>query len=176
MTLQDKVFASIRNVPDFPEPGIQFKDITTLLAKPQLVRELIESWAKFYKVREIDVLVGLESRGFLFGVALAAELNVPFVPIRKVGKLPHNTVSCKYDLEYGSAEVEIHTDALKSGDRVLIHDDLLATGGTARAAYELCTKCGAEVTDFCFLLEIGDLKGREKLNTLNVAIDSVLIY
>lgn len=176
MTLQERVAESIRNVPDFPKPGIQFKDITTLLIKPDLVNELINSWVSYYKQREIDVVVGLESRGFLFGVAIAAGLNVPFVPIRKSGKLPHKTVSCTYDLEYGSAEVEIHIDALKSGDKVLIHDDLLATGGTARAARDLCIKCGAEVTDFCFLLELGALNGRDKLKGLDAGIHTQVIY
>lgn len=176
MTLQDKVVAAIRNVPDFPQKGIHFKDITTLLAKPALVNELIDDWVNRYEKREIDVVVGLESRGFLFGVALAARLGVPFVPIRKAGKLPFKTVSCQYNLEYGSAEVQIHIDALKKGDRVLIHDDLLATGGTARAAYDLCKKCGAEVADFSFLLELGFLSGRNRLTGLNAAVHSQVIY
>ncbi len=176
MTLQQKVEGSIRNIPDFPKKGIQFKDITTLLLKPELVNELVEHWVSEYSNKNIDVVVGLESRGFLFGVSIAAGLDVPFVPIRKAGKLPYKTVGCSYDLEYGSAEVEIHADALKPGNRVLIHDDLLATGGTARAAYDLCRKCDATVVGFSFLLELSDLGGRSKIEDTGAEISSIVSY
>jgi len=135
--MQDRIDKAVRNVPDFPKPGIIFKDITTILQDPELSKDIVKEFAERMKGMEIDAIAGVESRGFLFGMALAMELNVPFITVRKKGKLPYHTVSYAYDLEYGQAEIEMHVDAVKPGWKVMIHDDLLATGGTAmvRAAY-----------------------------------------
>ncbi len=150
----------IRNVPDFPKPGIQFKDITTLLQQPELGTVVVKGFTDHLKGQKIDAVIGIESRGFIYGYAVAAALNVPFIPIRKAGKLPAETISQEYDLEYGSAKIEIHKDALQPGMRVFIHDDLLATGGTAAAAAMLCKKLGAEIAAFGFIVELDALQGR----------------
>ncbi|MEQ9009509.1 MAG: adenine phosphoribosyltransferase, partial [Ekhidna sp.] len=137
MDLQQRIKDTIRDVPDFPKPGIVFKDITPLLQDVKLSADITEAFADYWKSFPIDAIVGIESRGFIWGNAMAQKLGVPFVPVRKKGKLPADTFSYKYDLEYGSAEVEIHKDGIKAGQKVLVHDDLLATGGTAVAAAEL---------------------------------------
>jgi adenine phosphoribosyltransferase len=163
MSLSDKIKTVIRDVPDFPKPGILFKDITPVLATPSLVREILKNLVEEFMPYHFDAIVGIESRGFIFGALLAHELNVPFVPVRKAGKLPYNTLSQSYALEYGQATIEIHNDALKPGAKVLIHDDLLATGGTAVASAKLVQKLGAEVRAFSFLINLSFLKGEDIL-------------
>lgn len=153
----------IRTIPDFPKKGIMFRDITTLIQDPVGLKLCIDDFYKRYKDKKIDVIVGIDSRGFIFGGALAYLLGKGFVPVRKKGKLPHKTVSEKYDLEYGSAELEIHTDAIRKGDRVVIIDDLIATGGTATAAGNLVKKLGGEIVEFAFVVDLPDIKGGEKL-------------
>lgn len=159
-----KIKEAIRNVSDFPKPGIQFKDITTALKNADVLKEILDTCASHYKNSQIDYIVGIESRGFIFGTALAYLLNCGFIPVRKPGKLPANTISQEYELEYGTDRIEVHADALSIGDRVLIVDDLLATGGTAEAAALLMKKLGADVAGFTFVIELGDLHGRERLS------------
>ncbi|RME84753.1 MAG: adenine phosphoribosyltransferase [Zetaproteobacteria bacterium] len=153
----------IRNVPDFPKPGIVFRDITPLLANGDAFAAAVSEMACFVP-DDADVVVGIEARGFIFGAALAYELNKGFVPIRKEGKLPAETAKAEYALEYGLDRLEIHRDALTSEHKAVIVDDLLATGGTAKAAAELVRKLGAEVAAFVFFIELTPLKGREKLS------------
>ena len=167
MTLSDKIEKIIRDVPDFPKPGIVFKDITPILAKPELVTEVVDWFVEKGKQDKVDVIVGVESRGFLFGLLIAEKMGVPFVPVRKKGKLPFKTISHSYELEYGSATVEIHEDALQPGQKVMIHDDLLATGGTAMAAAALVEKIGGKVCNYTFLIELGFLEGRKLLDVNN---------
>lgn len=152
----------IKEIPDFPKPGISFKDITPLLAEVDLFSEIIESLGQPWKAK-VDLVAGIESRGFLFGMGLAQFLKVPFVPIRKKGKLPRATLSQSYDLEYGSATIEIHKEDISPGSRVLVHDDLLATGGTAVAASMLLKKAGAIPNGFSFIIELEFLKAANKL-------------
>ena len=154
---------AIRDVPDFPKPGIVFKDITTLLQDGVLFRRSIDLLVKACADRPVDKILAIESRGFLFGGAMAHQLGVGFVPIRKPGRLPWKTVEVSYELEYGTDTMEMHEDALTAGDRVLIVDDVIATGGTARAAGELTERLGATVSAFVFLVELTFLAGREKL-------------
>lgn len=155
--------AAIRNVPDFPEPGIQFKDITPLLADPVLVQQAVEALAVPFEKAGVTKVVGIESRGFILGGMLAGRLSAGFVPVRKVGKLPHETVRQSYALEYGNDAIEMHVDAVGPHDRVLIHDDVLATGGTAEATYRLLKKQTAEVVGASFLVELEALRGRTRL-------------
>lgn len=155
--------AAIRDVPDFPKPGVVFKDITTLLQDPVLFRRSIDLLVAACGDRTVDKVVAIESRGFLFGGAVAHRLGAGLVPVRKPGKLPWKTVEASYELEYGTDNVEMHEDALTAGDRVLIVDDVIATGGTARAAGELTERLGATVSAFVFLVELTFLAGREKL-------------
>lgn len=150
----------VRDVPDFPSPGIVFKDITPILADPIAVREIVDRFSEFAKARQPDVIVGIESRGFIFGMPLALELGLPFVPVRKLGKLPWKTVREEYDLEYGKNTLEIHEDAITTGERAIIVDDLLATGGTAGAAKRLVERLGGNAVGFCFAIELGFLHGR----------------
>jgi adenine phosphoribosyltransferase len=161
--LHTRLREALTDVHDFPQPGIVFKDITGLFLHPQLCTDLVNALADQWRAHDIEAVVGLESRGFLFGFPLAMALGVPFVLVRKKGKLPRATFSTSYQLEYGEACIEMHTDALKPGQRVLVHDDVLASGGTASAAAELVHRAGAHVVGFSFLLEIDVLKGREKL-------------
>lgn len=153
----------IRDVPDFPKPGILFKDITTLLRDSGGLRSAIDCLAEPYREARLDKVVGIESRGFIFGAAVADRLGVGFVPVRKPGKLPAATLSASYALEYGTDTLEMHRDALGPGQRVLVVDDLLATGGTARAAVSLVRECGAEVAGVAFLIELEALNGRAQL-------------
>jgi adenine phosphoribosyltransferase len=152
---------SIRNVPDFPKPGIQFKDITPILQDPELFGNVIDIFYDRYKSEKIDVIVGIESRGFIFAAPLALKLGCSLAISRKPGKLPYETVSEKYSLEYGVDALELHTDAIKEGDRVLIIDDLLATGGTVKASIELVKKLKGELIGCAFLIELLDLNGAE---------------
>lgn len=160
MTLSEKLRQTIRNVPDFPQPGIQFKDITPVLEDPALCREIIEALAAAYKAQHIDAIAGVESRGFLFGMSLAMRMDVPFITIRKKGKLPAETSSFAYNLEYGTAEIEVHRGSIKPHWKVLVHDDLLATGGTAAATASLVRQEGASVAGFAFIVELGFLEGK----------------
>ena len=153
----------IRDVPDFPKPGILFKDITTLLRDADGLRSAVDCLAEPYRDKPLDQIVGIESRGFILGAAIADRLGTGFVPVRKPGKLPAETVSASYALEYGTDTLEMHRDALGGGHRVLIVDDLLATGGTARAAVNLVRECGAEVVGLAFLIELAALNGRAQL-------------
>jgi adenine phosphoribosyltransferase len=170
MTIEDKLKAIIRDVPDFPKPGILFKDISTIMLNPEISKEVLNHLKELYLEQQIDAVAGIESRGFLFGYPLAMELGIPFILIRKEGKLPYKKLKYSYDLEYGSAVIEIHEDAVIPGQRVLIHDDLLATGGSANAAAELIKKCGGEIAGFNFLVGLSFLNGEEKLNkhSLNI--------
>jgi adenine phosphoribosyltransferase len=174
--LIDRIKSVIRDVPDFPKPGIIFKDITPLLQDVELSKEITSALAEYWKDKGIDVIVGIESRGFIWGNALAQAMNIPFVPIRKKGKLPADTYSFKYDLEYGSAEVEIHKDGISKGKNVLIHDDLLATGGTAIAAAELIKMCGGKVAGYSFLVELSFLNGKEMIAKNGEKIHSLVSY
>jgi adenine phosphoribosyltransferase len=153
----------IRDVPDFPKPGIIFKDITPILLDPQLTRDIVDEMARNVDSLNLNAILGIESRGFWFGIMLANKLNLPFIPIRKKGKLPYKTISYKYDLEYGSAEMEMHKDEIEKDWNVLIHDDLLATGGTACAAAELIEMQGANVAGFSFVVDLTFLNGSESL-------------
>lgn len=162
-SIKHKLLGKIRNVPDFPKPGIQFKDITPLLADAEALEITSNILAEPFKSAEVDFVVGLESRGFLFGPDLALKLNAGFIPVRKPGKLPVETLSHSYELEYGTDSLEIHKDALQKGANVVIHDDLIATGGTALAAVELIQKLGGKVTGFSFIMELKFLKGKSNL-------------
>jgi len=165
----------IRSIPDFPKPGILFKDITTALKDPKTLRTMIDYLCENFKDDKIDYVVGLESRGFIFGMPVAYNLHAGFIPIRKPNKLPAATLKETYALEYGTDSLEIHVDALQPGDRVLVVDDLLATGGTATAGCNLVAKTGAEIVGCAFLIELMDLKGREKLPK-NTKILSMIEY
>jgi len=158
----------IREVPDFPKKGILFYDITTLLKDKQGFATLIDALSEYYIDKKIDLVVGIEARGFIFGPALAYRLNAGFIPVRKPKKLPAETASISYDLEYGTDTLEIHKDAVKPGQRVIIVDDLLATGGTASATVQLIRNIGGEVAGCAFAVELDFLKGREKLNGIDV--------
>jgi adenine phosphoribosyltransferase len=169
LTKQQKDFllSSIRDVPDFPKPGIIFKDITTLLNNKEAFNLLIDHLEERYKDYNLDFIAGIESRGFIFGSALASRLKIGFVPVRKKGKLPYTTVSEKYALEYGYDEVEIHIDAFKESEaKVLLIDDLIATGGTAEAAAKLIKKIHEDVVEACFIINLKFLKGEERLKNL----------
>jgi len=174
--LSKKLKQTIRDVPDFPKPGILFKDITPVLSDPKLSLQVSEAFYSHWKGKGIAIVIGIESRGFIYGLQLAQQLGVPFIPVRKAGKLPYKTVRHAYDLEYGSAEIEMHEDAIRPGDHVLIHDDLLATGGTARAAAELVAKMKGKVVGYSFLIELSFLKGREKLEDQDREIQTLVTF
>jgi adenine phosphoribosyltransferase len=162
-TTPGDIARAIRNIPDFPKPGIQFKDITPVLAEPELFSGCIDLLIGRFKPGDIDSVVGIDARGFIFAAAVALRLNAGFVPVRKKGKLPFDTYEESYDLEYGSNTVAIHTDAVKPGARVMLVDDLLATGGTAAAAVALIEKVGGKILEISFLIELVGLGGRAKL-------------
>lgn len=176
MKLEENIKNIIRDIPDFPKPGIIFKDITPILANPKLVGSIVDWFGEKAKKDQIDVIVGVESRGFLFGMLIAERLGLPFVPVRKEGKLPYKTLKHSYQLEYGSATMEIHQDAIKAGERVMIHDDLLATGGTAAAAAQLVEQLGGQACNFTFLIELGFLEGKKRLGTKNESVYSIVTY
>ena len=163
MDLQERVRRAVRDIPDFPKPGILFKDITPILSDAQLCRDITEALYNNYKKQKIDGIVGVESRGFLFGMLLAQRFNIPFIPVRKKGKLPHKTIAFDYELEYGMATIEMHSDAIKERSNILIHDDLLATGGTAAAAGSLVTMVNANVVGFAFIIGLDFLGGKNIL-------------
>lgn len=171
--LVDDLNRTIRDVPDFPKPGILFKDITPVLSDPALFQRVIDHFAAFYADKGIDAICGVESRGFIFGAPLALAMNLPFVLARKPGKLPAEKIKVEYSLEYGTNTLEMHTDAVAPGHRVVVVDDLLATGGTAEATRQLIERLGAEVASFAFVIELGFLNGRDKF--ASVPCESILI-
>ena len=164
----------VRSIPDFPEPGIIFRDVTSILQDADGLRLAIDSIQEKLKDVDVDVIVGTESRGFIFGVPVAYNLHKPFVPVRKKGKLPCKTISMDYDLEYGSATIEMHQDSIKPGQKVAIIDDLIATGGTVEAAAKMIEELGGQVVKIVFLMELAGLKGRERLKKYDVS--SVIRY
>ena len=174
--LETRIKQTLRDVADFPKPGIIFKDITPVLKDAALCAEITTALAEQLKDVKIDVVAGIESRGFLFGLALAQVLNVPFVPIRKAGKLPYKTIQQSYDLEYGSATLEVHEDAFTPGQNILIHDDLLATGGTVVAASKLVNQLQANVIAYSFLISLDFLNGKDRLNLFSPNTFSLVSY
>ncbi|WP_407431605.1 adenine phosphoribosyltransferase [Arcticibacter sp.] len=174
--ISTKIHSVVRDIHDFPKPGIVFKDVTPIFKDPGLCLEIVDAFAEKLSGIEIDVIAGVESRGFLFGLMLAAKLHVPFVPVRKPGKLPFTIVKKAYDLEYGSATIEMHTDAIEPGNRVLVHDDLLATGGTAVAASQLIQELGGIVAGYAFVISLDFLKGTERLKAFSPNIVSLASY
>lgn len=175
-SLKTRLASTIRDVPNFPKEGILFKDITPLLADGDLSTKVIDALVEKYKNQNLDAIAGIESRGFFFGFALAARLGIPFIPIRKAGKLPFKTVGYEYALEYGTAKIEMNADAIAEGMNVLIHDDLLATGGTAVAAAELITGQGGNIAGFTFIITLAHLGGYEKLNRYSNNIYELISY
>ena len=165
---------AVRTIPDFPTPGIQFKDITPLLNDPVLLNQVVEALAAPFVDDGVTKVIGIEARGFILGAMLAHRLGAGFVPVRKQGKLPYQTVTVEYELEYGTDAIEMHVDAIASDDRVLIHDDVIATGGTAAACYHLAHQSGAEVIGYAFLMELGFLQGRAVLKP-GIRVHSVLM-
>jgi len=176
MKTEEKIAARIRDVNDFPVKGVVFKDITPVLKDMELFNEITDVFARRYKDAKIDKVAGIESRGFIFGMPLAVKMGIPFVPIRKKGKLPAETVSVSYTLEYGTAAIEIHKDAVLKGERVLIVDDLLATGGTTNAAVELVGKLEGEAAAAAFAIELSFLNGRENIKNKKLDVFSILKY
>lgn len=161
--IDQQIKAAIRDIPDFPKPGIIFKDITTILKDPKLCDNIVGAFVEQLQGMRIDAVAGIESRGFLFGLTLATRLGVPFIPVRKAGKLPYTIRQKKYDLEYGTATIEIHTDAFEPGQHILLHDDLLATGGTMAAASELIQDLGGVVAGYSFVVGLGFLNGKQRI-------------
>jgi adenine phosphoribosyltransferase len=176
MNITEKIKNSIRDVPDFPKPGIIFKDITPILYNQDLVNDIVTEFAEKLKNDSVDAIVGIESRGFLFGLLLANRLNIPFILVRKSGKLPYKTIQQDYDLEYGKSIIEMHVDSIKPNWKVVIHDDLLATGGTAEATAKLISKFGAQVAGFSFLVGLDFLNGKEKLKNYSNNILCLIHY
>ncbi len=178
MTIQDKLQQAIRNVPDFPKPGIQFKDITPIFLDAKLCDEIAENIINnfLHNHGKIDAICAIESRGFFIGILIANKLQIPLFPVRKAGKLPAKTKSFTYELEYGSATLEVHTGVIKPGWNVMVHDDLLATGGTAIAAAELVKSEGGNVAGFSFVVELGFLNGRERLSKYSDKIVSIIQF
>ena len=166
----------VRTIPDYPKPGIMFRDITTLLGDPTGLRQTIDELVAQIKGRKIDKVAGIEARGFILGGAIAHQLNVGFVPVRKKGKLPYDTISETYALEYGTDEVEIHTDAISSGERVLLVDDLISTGGTALASIALLERAGATIDACSFVIDLPDLGGANKLRSAGQTIFSLMAF
>jgi adenine phosphoribosyltransferase len=174
--LEQNLKQIIRDIPDYPQKGILFKDLTPILKQPILCQAITQALVEPVKSLQIDVVAGIESRGFWFGMLIAQALQVPFVPIRKKGKLPHATVALDYSLEYGTATIEIHRDAIHEGQNVLIHDDLLATGGTAAASADLVKKLNGKVAAFSFVAQLGFLHGKQKLENYSPNVFSLCNY
>ena len=175
-TTVDFLRNSIRSIPDYPKPGIMFRDITTLLGNARAFRRAIDELVQPFAGSKIDQVAGMEARGFILGGAVAHQLSAGFIPIRKKGKLPHTTVSIAYSLEYGVDEMEVHTDAVKPGEKVVLIDDLIATGGTAEGATKLLQKMGAEVVAACFVIDLPELGGRAKLEALGVPVRTLIEF
>jgi adenine phosphoribosyltransferase len=177
MSSQDnELVKSIRSIPDYPKPGIIFRDITTLLGNPRAFRRAVDELVQPYAGTKVDKIAGVEARGFILGGALAHQLSAGFVPIRKKGKLPHDIVRIAYSLEYGVDEMEMHRDAVQPGEKVILVDDLIATGGTAVGATQLLRQMGAEVVAACFVIDLPDLGGRKKLEALNVPVHTLVEF
>jgi adenine phosphoribosyltransferase len=168
--------ASIRTIPDYPKPGVMFRDITTLLGDARAFRRAVDELVQPWAGTKVDKVAGIEARGFILGGAVAHQLSAGFVPVRKKGKLPHATVSIAYSLEYGLDEMEMHEDALKPGERVILVDDLIATGGTAEGAVKLMRKLGADVLAACFVIDLPDLGGAKKLEAMDVPVRSLMTF
>ena len=175
-TLEETLLSAVRTIPDYPKPGILFRDITTLLGDARAFRRTVDELVHPYAGSKIDKIAGIEARGFILGGAIAHQLSAGFVPIRKKGKLPHETVRVAYSLEYGLDEMEMHRDAVKPGDKVILVDDLIATGGTAEGAVKLLTQMGAEIVAACFVIDLPDLGGRAKLEALNVDVRTLISF
>lgn len=167
---------SIRTIPDYPKPGVQFRDITTLLGNARAFRRVIDELVEPWAVAKVDRVAGIEARGFILGGAVAHQLAAGFVPIRKKGKLPHTTVRVAYSLEYGLDEMEMHEDAASRGERIILVDDLIATGGTAEAAVKLLRKLGAEILGACFVIDLPELGGRRRLEALGVPVRTLVSF
>lgn len=167
---------SIRTIPDYPKPGIMFRDITTLLGNARAFRRAVDELVQPYAGTKIDKVAGIEARGFILGGAVAHQLSAGFVPIRKKGKLPHETISIAYSLEYGVDSMEVHKDAVLAGEKVIVVDDLVATGGTAEAATKLLLSLGAEVVAACFIIDLPDLGGRAKIEALGVPVRTLVAF
>ncbi len=174
MEIKDSIIKAVRDIPDFPVKGVIFKDITPILADMDLYNKIVDNIVDRYKDKNVTKIAALESRGFIFGISIAQKLNVPFVPLRKKGKLPYKTVSATYNLEYGTSTIEMHIDAVNEKDNVLIVDDLLATGGTACAAIELVKKLNAKVVACAFVIELTFLNGKDKLK--DIEYSSIVQY
>ena len=176
MTIEEQIKSVIRDVPNFPKEGVVFKDISTIMLDPKLSNNILDYLVSIYQNMDFDAVAGVESRGFLFGYALAMRLNKPFILIRKKGKLPYNKISYDYALEYGTATIEMHTDAVQIGQKVLIHDDLLATGGSAEAAAKLVQQAGGDIAGFNFLVSLEFLNGSQKLSVISDNIINLAVY
>jgi adenine phosphoribosyltransferase len=171
-----KLADSIRAIPDYPKPGIVFRDITTLLGDARAFRRAVDELVQPFAGLKIAKIAGIEARGFILGGAVAHQLSAGFVPVRKKGKLPHETVSVTYELEYGTDEIEVHKDAVAPGERVLLVDDLIATGGTAEAAVNLLSRLGAEVVAACFIVDLPDLGGADRVRRLGVPVRTLVAF
>ena len=176
MTPEYDLKSTVRTIPDYPKPGIMFRDITTLLGDARAFRRAVDELVQPWAGSKIDKVAGIEARGFILGGALAHQVSAGFVPIRKRGKLPHTTVRIAYSLEYGLDEMEMHADAIHPGERVILVDDLIATGGTAEGAVKLLRKLGAEVLAACFIIDLPDLGGAKKLADMNVPVRSLIAF
>jgi adenine phosphoribosyltransferase len=175
-TIASELAASIRSIPDYPKPGIIFRDITTMLGDARAFRRAVDALVQPYAGSKVDKVAGMEARGFILGGAVAHQLSAGFVPIRKKGKLPHDIVRIAYSLEYGVDEMEMHRDAVNPGERVILVDDLIATGGTAIGATKLLRQIGAEVVAACFVIDLPDLGGRKKLEELDVPVHTLVEF
>ena len=175
-TLKQTLVDAIRNIPDYPKPGVMFRDITTLLGNARAFRRAVDELVHPYAGGKVAKVAGIEARGFIIGGAMAHQLSSGFVPIRKKGKLPHDTVSIAYSLEYGVDEMEMHRDAIVPGDKVILVDDLIATGGTAEGAVKLLQQMGADIVCACFIIDLPDLGGRKKLEALGVNVRTLIAF
>jgi len=175
-TLEQTLLSAIRTIPDYPKPGILFRDITTLLGNARAFRRAVDELVHPYSGTGVSKIAGIEARGFILGGAMAHQLSCGFVPIRKKGKLPHSTVRVAYSLEYGVDEMERHTDAVQPGEKVILVDDLIATGGTAEGAVKLLRQMGAEIVAACFVIDLPDLGGRKKLEDLGVNVRTLVSF
>ncbi|MCR9121254.1 MAG: adenine phosphoribosyltransferase [Phyllobacteriaceae bacterium] len=176
MTLHETLETAIRTIPDYPKPGIMFRDITTLLGDASAFRRSVDELVHPYAGTKIDKIAGVEARGFILGGAMSHQLSAGFVPIRKKGKLPHETVRIAYSLEYGVDEMEMHKDAVEPGEKVILVDDLIATGGTAEGAVKLLQQMGADVVAACFVIDLPDLGGRAKIEALGVPVRTLIEF
>ena len=176
MDLQQTLNAAIRTIPDYPKPGIMFRDITTLMGNPSAFRRAVDELVHPHAGSKIDKIAGVEARGFILGGAMSHQLSAGFVPIRKKGKLPHETIRVAYSLEYGVDEMEMHRDAVSAGEKVILVDDLIATGGTAEGAVKLLQRMGADVVAACFVIDLPALGGRRKIEALGVPVRTLIAF